>query len=82
MSRDKVRTDIDRIIKDKTLSQERQVEMLRKMYDEVRAEQRAQTESAMVDDQDIGAELRDIEMALESLGTEASKPEEGGAATL
>lgn len=82
MSRDSVRTDIEDIVKDKTIPRERQVELLRKMYADVRAQQRAQTESAMIDDPDTGSELRDIAEALESLGVEVRGPEDGGAATL
>lgn len=82
MSKDKVRTEIDEIIKDKSLSRERQIELLRKMHCDLRAQQRAQTESAMIDDPETGQELRDVENALESLGAEPVGPEDSGAATL
>lgn len=82
MTRDSVRAEIDRIVKNRTLAREGQIEALQKLYSEVRAEQRAATESSMVDDTDLGAELIDIETALESLGAKVIGPEDKGAATL
>lgn len=82
MSKDKIEADIDQIIKDKKLTVEEQIAALETMYEEVRAEQRAATESAMVDDQDVGAELRLVELALESLHAEPEAPENKGPATL
>ena len=52
------------------------------MYQQVRAEQRAATESAMVEDNDLGAELQEIKLALDRLNAEPDSPEEKSAATL
>ncbi len=82
MTRDGIRTQIEEIIKNKKLPPERQIEMLRKIHYDLRAQQRAQTESAMIPDPDIGSNLRDVERALESLGAEPVGPEDSGAATL
>jgi hypothetical protein len=82
MSEDSVRTDIDCILKDGKLSTQKKIELLRKMHTYIRAQQRTQTESAMIDDPDTGSELRDVENALESLGADPVGPEDTGAATL
>lgn len=82
MSLDKVRTDIERIIKRDVHTTEEKIRMLRKMHGDIRAQQRAQTESSMVADADTGTELREVEMALESLGVDPDGPEDSGAATL
>lgn len=68
MARQSVGADIEAIITDKTLTRQEQIEALEKMHGEVRAQIRAATESAMVDEDDLGEELRQIEEALESLG--------------
>lgn len=67
MARQSVGADIEAIITDKTLTRQEQIEALEKMHGEVRAQIRAATESAMVDEDDLGEELRQIEEALESL---------------
>lgn len=69
MARQSVGADIEAIITNKTLTRQKQIKALEKMHGEVRAQMRAATESAMVDEDDLGEELRQIEEALESLGT-------------
>jgi hypothetical protein len=82
VTRDSTRASIERILKDATLGREERIAELQKIYFTVRAEQRAATESAMVDDPDIGAELKEVELALKGLDAEIPAPEDRGAATL
>ena len=82
MNQYRVKARIAAILEDESLSPQDRIAALQKMYAEVRAEQRTATESAMVDDEDIGAEMIDIENALQELGGEIPAPENKGAATL
>ena len=86
MARQSIATDIEAIIIDKSLSAEEQVTALKKMYTEVRAQMRAATESAMVDADNLGEDLRQIEEALESVEARTKltveKVDDDGPATL
>lgn len=82
MTRDIVKTEIEDILGDKTKPREEQIKLLNKMYQELRAQQRAATESAMVDDDELGNELRQVEKALESMNAQPASPEDKGPATL
>ncbi|MEM5471658.1 hypothetical protein WNZ14_07965 [Hoeflea sp. AS60] len=74
--------DIRAILEDKDLSTAKKVEMLERMRESVRSEMRAATESAMVDDNDVGDELKQIDEALEHLSADPASPEDRGGATL
>ncbi len=82
MSRDNVKTQIENIIKDRTNSVEEQISALKTMRDDFRAEIRAATESSMVDDNDLGEELKMVDEALEELEARPDSIEDTGAATL
>ncbi len=60
---------------DRSLSVKAKVNSLRELYNYARAEQRAASESAMVDDDGLNDALRTIELALETLG-EHSPPKD------
>lgn len=82
MPTDTIKTRIEAIVTDKDNTSEDQLRKLKKMREDVRAEMRAATESAMVDDQDIGAELKAIDEAIESIDPQADGQNDGNAATL
>tara|TARA_R110002124_G_scaffold111313_1_gene265016 strand:- start:7656 stop:7904 length:249 start_codon:yes stop_codon:yes gene_type:complete len=82
MSSQDVKAKVDEIMSDASLPVDEKVSRLEKMYQDVRQEMRAATESSMVTDNDIGDELQDIEKALASLNHHPDSIEDGGAATL
>lgn len=82
MAEEDVKAKIEKIMNDDSLAVEEKVGRLERMYQEVREEMRAATESSMVDDTDIGAELKDIDEALEKLNRDPESIEDSGAATL
>lgn len=82
MSEESVKMETVAILNDETLSTKGKIDRLEKLHADVRAEMRAATESAMVSDNDIGAELKLLEDALDQLNHEPEAPEDGGGATL
>ena len=82
MKKGTVKAQIQEIITDKKKSPQEQLRLLRKMYQELRAEMRAATESPMVDDQDLGAELKMVEEAIENIDPDTEITDDKGAATL
>ncbi|MBW8636682.1 hypothetical protein K1W69_05715 [Hoeflea sp. WL0058] len=82
MEKGTTKAQIQEIVTDRTKSPEEQLQLLEKMRQEVRAEMRAATESPMVDDNDLGAELKLVEEAIESIDPDAESTQETGAATL
>ena len=82
MEKGTIKAQIQEIVTDRTKSPKEQLELLEKMRQEVRAEMRAATESPMVDDNDLGAELKMVEEAIESIDPDAETTQETGAATL
>ncbi len=77
-----VKADIRAILEDPDLPDAKKVDLLERMHEGVRAEMRAATESAMVDDNDVGDDLKHIDEALEKLSAHPASPEDGGGATL
>lgn len=77
-----VKSDVRAIVEDPDLSSADKIDLLQRMHESVRAEMRAATESAMVNDNDVGDELKHIEEALEELSADVVAPEDGGGATL
>jgi hypothetical protein len=68
---------------DRALNDQDKIAKLRELYEYARGEQRAASESSMVDDDGLNDALRTIEMALADLGDdELSDAEEKSAATL
>ncbi len=82
MAVDTIKSRIEEIMTDKDNTSEEQLDKLEKLREEIRAEMRAATESAMVDDQDIGAELKAVDEAIESIDPTADDPDDKNAATL
>ncbi len=58
------------------------INLLTKMREDARAEQRAASESMMVDADGLNADLRDIELALDGLGQSPAEVEGKGPASL
>jgi hypothetical protein len=56
--------------------------MLMDLYEQARAEQRAATESAMIENDGLADTLRRIELALETLGADPVEQEGKSASTL
>lgn len=77
-----VKSDVRAIVEDPGLSNANKIDLLKRMHESVRAEMRAATESAMVNDNDVGDELKHIEQALDELSADVVSPEDGGGATL
>lgn len=68
---------------DPALNEQDKIAKLRELYEYARGEQRAASESSMVDDDGLNDALRIIEMALAALGDDGlSDAEEKSAATL
>jgi len=75
--------NIERVILDPTLSRQETIDALKLMYTDARAEQRAATESAMVDDDGLNRNLRAFELALHELDVDVEAiSDDHGAATL
>ena len=77
-----VKSDVRTIVDDPDLPRAEKIDLLQRMHESVRAEMRAATESAMVNDNDVGDELKHIEQALDELSADVVAPEDGGGATL
>lgn len=82
MPQQDVKSDIRAILEDPDLPDAEKIDLLQRIRESVRAEMRAATESAMVDDNDVGDELKHIDEALEHLSADTVSPEDGGGATL
>lgn len=74
-------TRVQDIVNDENLTRGEKVEALTGLYDHARAEQRAASESPMIDDDGLNDTLRNIEKALAEFGEKPSV-EDNGAATL
>ena len=78
--------DIDNVIAgildDPALDTSEKIRKLEHMRQDARAEMRAASESAMVDDVDTGDDLKRLDMALHDLGADHDSIEDNGAATL
>ena len=74
--------DIAGIVNDPDLSKSEKIDKLESMREGVRQEMRAASESAMVDDNRIGDELKHLDEALDKLGSDKASIEDGGGATL
>ena len=77
-----VKSDVRTIVEDPGLSSAEKIDLLKRMHESVRAEMRAATESAVVNDNEVGDELKHIEEALDQLSADVASPEDGGGATL
>lgn len=73
---------IAKIVEDPALSKPEKVIELERLRQNARAEMRAASESAMVDDADTGDDLKHLDLALEALGADSASIEDSGAATL
>ncbi|MDF1606553.1 hypothetical protein PZ897_00025 [Hoeflea sp. YIM 152468] len=82
MAHQTVKTDISKILDDSTLSTVEKIGKLERMREGARAEMRAATESAMVNDNDVGDDLKLIDQALDDLAAPPDSIEDGGGATL
>jgi len=82
MAHQGVKSDITKILDNKNLPREEKVNLLERMREDARAEMRAATESAMVDDNDVGDDLKLVDQALSSLSADPDSIEDGGGATL
>lgn len=72
-------TRVQDIVTDENLTKDEKVEALTGLYDHARGEQRAASESPMIDDDGLNDTLRSIEKALAELGAEPSAQENGPA---
>lgn len=70
------------ILDDEELGRAQKADRLMKLHEEARAEQRTASESGMVADDGLNADLREIDLALERLGEHKKTSTGGGAATL
>lgn len=77
-----LKTDIQKILENDKFSRDEQVKLLGTMRENVRAEMRAATESAMVDDNEVGDDLKLLDQALDDLAAHPDSIEDKGAATL
>jgi len=82
MAHQDLKTDIRTILDDGSLPRDEKIKMLETLRVNARAEMRAATESAMVDDNETGDDLAEIDRALEGLSANADSIEDSGAATL
>ena len=64
------------------LDRNKKAKQLRQLYTDARDQQRAASESAMIDMDGLNDRLRQIELAARELGVELDEPEDGKAATL
>lgn len=82
MTHQDVKADIRLILEDPDLNDAERIDRLERMREGARAEMRAATESAMVNDDDVGDDLKHIDDALARLSADPVSPEDGGGATL
>ena len=64
------------------IGRNKKAKRLRQLYLDARDQQRAASESAMIDMDGLNDRLRQIELAARELGVELDEPEDGQAATL
>ncbi|MBC7284515.1 hypothetical protein [Hoeflea sp.] len=81
-----VHQDIDTVIAEildnPDLAKSEKINQLEKMREDARAEMRAASESAMVDDVETGDDLKQLDLALDKLGSDPDSIEDNSTATL
>jgi hypothetical protein len=82
MTHQDVKADIRVILEDPDMTDAEKIDRLERMRESARAEMRAATESAMVNDDDVGDDLKQLDEALARLSADPVSPEDGGGATL
>ena len=82
MNRQAMKAEIEEILSSKALKSRQQITELERLREDIRAQMRAETEGGMGDDDDLGADLKLLDEALESLNADCKSIEDGGAATL
>lgn len=82
MAHQDVKAEIQKILDDAELATAEKVSQLESMREGARQEMRAATESAMVDDSDVGDDLKLLDQALDDLDAQPVSIEDGGGATL
>ncbi|WP_417425555.1 hypothetical protein [Hoeflea sp.] len=82
MAHQDTKAAIQKIPDNDKLSISERIEKLETMRENARAEMRAGSESAMVDDNEIGDDLKLLDQTLEDLAAEPVSIEDTGAATL
>lgn len=83
MNNKNFKNEISSVINDGNKTKDDKISQLLSMYQLARAEQRAVTEGGVIgEDNDEENNLREVELALQELGVDASDPDEKGAATL
>ena len=82
MSNQNITTEIAAVLDNPKLGKSEKISELERMRENARAEMRAASESAMVDDTGNGDELQHLDEALEKLGSNPESIEDRGAATL
>jgi len=73
---------ISKIVEDPELAKSEKINQLEKLRQDARAEMRAASESAMVDDIETGDDLKQLDLALEKLGSDSDSIEDNSTATL
>ncbi|MCB1421306.1 MAG: hypothetical protein KDJ69_02315 [Nitratireductor sp.] len=82
MNRQAMKAEIEEILSSKALKSRQQITELERLREDIRAQMRAETEGGMGDDDDLGADLKLLDEALESLNADHKSIEDSGAATL
>lgn len=82
MAHQNINDVIAHILEDPALAKSEKISRLEKMREEARAEMRAASESAMVDDIETGDDLKRLDLALDDLGSDQNSIEDKGGATL
>ena len=82
MNRQAMKTEIDEILSSREMKSQQQIAELQRLREDIRAQMRAETEGGMGDDDDLGADLKLLDEALESLNADHKSIEDSGAATL
>lgn len=73
---------IARILENPELAKSEKISQLEKKRQDARAEMRAASESSMVNDAEIGDELKQLDLALDKLGSDPDSIEDNSTATL
>jgi len=82
MAHQDIETEIRKILDNPELAHSEKVDKLEYLREGARQEMRAATESAMVNDNDVGDDLKLLDQALEDLAAQPASIEDGGGATL
>ena len=82
MNRQAMKTEIEEILSSKEMKSRQQIAELERLREDIRQQMRAETEGGATSDDDLGADLKLLDEALESLNTEPESIEDTGAATL